>query len=105
MKTTGKFIEVDGIPREEPDLLVWARWFDKADRTVARTRCLSGTEISTVFLGLNHNWEGGAPLLYETMVFGGPCNQEQERYATRAEAQAGHDRMVAMVREKETLNA
>jgi hypothetical protein len=58
--------------------------------------------VSTVWLGLDHNWGPGPPLIFETMVFGGPDDQEQERYPSRVAALAGHDRWVARQRE---LNA
>jgi len=46
--------------------------------------------ISTVFLGLDHQWGDGPPLLFETMVFGGAYHHECERYSTWDEAEAGH---------------
>jgi hypothetical protein len=53
--------------------------------------------VSTVFLGLDHNFgEGGAPLLFETMVFGLP-GEDCRRYSTWAEAEEGHARIVAQV--------
>lgn len=50
----------------------WAAFFEKsADRTVARTE-VDGFLVSTVFLGLDHNYsDDGPPILWETMVFGG----------------------------------
>lgn len=55
--------------------------------------------VSTVFLGINHNFLGeGRPILFETMVFGGEHDQEQERYCTEQEALAGHERWCAVVR-------
>ena len=59
---------------------------------------VDGVEISTVFLCMDHRIGEGPPLLYETMIFGGPLDQEQERYSTRAEAEAGHKRWVEAVR-------
>ena len=50
-----------------------------------------------MFLGLDHSFGGGAPLLFETMVFGGPLDGEQERYSTWNEAEAGHKLMVERV--------
>jgi hypothetical protein len=48
-------------------------------------------EVSTVFLGLDHNFSGaGPPVLYETMVFGGDLDHFQQRYPTRGEAAEGH---------------
>lgn len=77
----------------------WARWYETADaeRIVAQT----GNEalmISTVFLGLDHNFYGrGPPLLFETMVFGGEHDGDQWRCATWTEAEADHRRAVALV--------
>lgn len=84
-----KYIEVDGVPVAVEDTLDWARWFEKANRRVAFTKTNNG-DVSTVFLGLNHAWGGGPPLIYETMVFGGDQNEEIDRYSTREQALAGH---------------
>lgn len=54
--------------------------------------------VSTVFLGLDHRFGPGAPLTFETMVFGGSLDQEQERYSTWDEAEAGHAAMVERVK-------
>jgi hypothetical protein len=91
-------------PVPEPDLLTWALWMDQADRRVARTKLESGFEVSTVFLGLDHNFFGeGPPILFETMIFrpaadGNWKNDEWtdlcHRYATWAEAETGHMEIV-----------
>lgn len=83
-------LESDGTIRPEPDLLTWARWFEKADRRIAQDFLPNGVRVSTVFLGLNHSFRSGPPLLFETMIFGGEHDQFQERYRTRDEALAGH---------------
>lgn len=83
------------------DLMTWALEFDKANRTVAKTE-IGDVLISTVFLGLDHNWGAGPPLLFETMIFGGELDQEQERYSTWDEAEEGHKKMVERV-EREGL--
>jgi hypothetical protein len=50
--------------------------------------------VSTVFLGLDHAmpWEKDkTPVLWETMIFGGPNDQEyQERYTSYEDAVEGH---------------
>jgi hypothetical protein len=55
--------------------------------------------ISTVWLGLDHNWWGGPPLIYETMIFGPGdwSDMDCERYSSRIEAEAGHNIAVAGV--------
>ena len=55
--------------------------------------------MSTVFLGLDHNFGGGTPILWETLVFGGPLDGEMSRYETRLQAMQGHEAMVARVRD------
>jgi hypothetical protein len=55
-------------------------------------------EISTVFLSFDHNWSyHGAPILFETMVFGGKCDQWTWRYFTYAQALKGHAKVRTMV--------
>ncbi len=46
--------------------------------------------VSTVFLGIDHNWNEGPPILFETMIFGGEHDQYQERCATYEEALEMH---------------
>jgi hypothetical protein len=79
------------------DVCEWAAWFETADRQVARDLTAGGAEVSTVFLGLDHSWTGPPPILFETMVFGGPLSDDQDRYATWDEAVAGHASMLAKV--------
>jgi hypothetical protein len=84
-------------PVPEPDLLRWGRWFESGERTVARTWVRGGC-VSTVFLGLNHNFFGsGPPLLFESMLFvdGDAGGEDLERYSTWSQAEAGHLAMVA----------
>jgi len=88
------YILSDKIPVPEPDILKWAMWFEAAPRTVARTEIDTGETVSTVFLGLDHNFFGGPPLLFETMVFGGKHNLYQVRYSTWEQAETGHNRIV-----------
>lgn len=57
----------------------------------------NGTEVSTVFLGIDHSFgRGDGPILFETMIFGGPHDRFQERYATWDEAIAGHAKALAL---------
>jgi hypothetical protein len=62
-------------------------------------------KVSTVWLGLDHRMTvldgGGPPIIFETMIFGGPHDEEQWRYSTEVEARAGHELVVAQLREEE----
>ena len=91
------------IPIPENDLIKWGTWFESADRTVAKIQVTDEIDVSTVFLGLDHNWGDGPPILFETMVFGGELDEEGARYATWDEAEKGHDRIVKLVRLAEGL--
>ena len=60
--------------------------------------------VSTVWLGIDHRFGEGPPLIFETLVLTDadhPLDQAGERYATEAEAVAGHERWVAEVRDAE----
>lgn len=77
----------------------WCRLFsDPQYKRVAETTLPGGCWISTVLLGIDHNFGGSVrPIIFETMVFESPSNlseMDMRRYATKAEAQAGHDEMV-----------
>jgi hypothetical protein len=79
------------------DIRQWARWFAKAPRHVEDTRLPNGLRVSTVFLGLDHNFSGkGPPSLFETMVFNADnaAEEYQERYANLEEAIEGHGRAI-----------
>jgi hypothetical protein len=92
------YVLIGQTPVPEPDLLTWAESFEHCDRHVAKTRVLDLCEVSTIFLGIDHNWSReGPPVLFETMIFWGGDRsgslgdaQEQCRCCTWAEAEAMH---------------
>lgn len=90
-------------PVEVDDARVWGDFLNDIDnRRVAET-FIGDTRISTVFLGLNHNFtRGGPPLLFETMSFGSG-DEYQYRYATWDEAVAGHNHLVAEERKRQGI--
>lgn len=77
--------------RVELELPAGDMWWKIGDTTIGEVH------VSTVWLGMNHRFGNGPPLIYETMVFGGALDQEQERYEAREAAAAGHERMVRLV--------
>lgn len=89
---------LDGHKAVPADLMTWGKWFGTTDRHVAR-ETIGDADISTVFLGMDHSFGCGPPLLFETMVFGGKMDQEQDRCTTWDEAEKMHRRMVDRVRE------
>jgi hypothetical protein len=57
--------------------------------------------VSTVWMGINHNFSGdGPPLIFETMVFGGELSQDTWRWSTHKEAREGHAQVLAEVRRR-----
>ncbi|HUT77576.1 MAG TPA: hypothetical protein VM285_07815, partial [Polyangia bacterium] len=81
------------------DMYAWSKMFDDepGGRHVAKTD-VGEVFVSTVFLGIDHNYSGGPPLLFETMVFRGHLDERQWRYSTWDEAAAGHEEVVAHVK-------
>lgn len=86
-----------------------AEW--SKDRQLADTT-VEGRRVSTVFLGLDHSFFDGPPILFETMVFSAETKMhdlfgepreyheslDMRRYATYAEAMQGHEEVVAETR-------
>lgn len=92
-------IEHEPIRVPDDDMLLWADWMAAGNRIVKREE-VGPYLISTVFLGLDHNFsEHGPPLLFETMIF---CDGEsldyQRRCSTWAEAEAQHEAAAAFAR-------
>jgi hypothetical protein len=91
------------------DLERWISWRPefKNRRIVARDH-VDGRVVSTVFLGLDHRFGDGPPVLWETMVFAGDpetgeitdfaSTEDGERYTSHADALAGHARWCEIVR-------
>ena len=94
----------DGRTPVPATLLQWAAWSEHASRVVAvaigvgplRLRPSDAApkpaRISTVFLGLDHRFgdDDGAPLVFETLVFGGRFDGACRRYASWDAAMDGH---------------
>lgn len=85
-------------------MLEWAQRTEaRIDKRVATDVLPNGYWVSTIWLGLNHQFGDGPPLIFETMVF--PCDAngkvadfgdlDCDRYSTEAEALAGHAALVA----------
>lgn len=85
----GKYILDGHNPVLCEDLVTWAQAFEKSDRHVART-AQNDIVVSTIFLGIDYNFGGGPPLLFETMIFGGEHDRYCKRYPTWEEAEGGH---------------
>jgi hypothetical protein len=96
-------LDRDGNPLAlEPgpySLVAWAEWFQSHDRTIAFDIVDEHVSVSTVFLGLDHNFfgDGHPPVLWESLVIGGSLDGYQIRYTSREGALVGHRRIVSAV--------
>lgn len=76
------------------DQHAWARWFrltNVRDRLVASEQ-IGEVFVSTAFLGLDEQ-------LFQTAVFGGSLDSTTVFYATYEAAAAGHEKVVARIRQ------
>lgn len=97
----GRFYRLDGHEAVTCPVEQWGQEFARKDRTVAKTRS-GAVLVSTVFLGMDHGFGGGPPLLFESMIFDDfharAIDETCERYTTWEQAEAGHAALVRRVR-------
>lgn len=97
MSVSDKYILVDKKAVPCNDVMKWATWYE-ASRNVRRVASTEahGVRVSTIFLGLDRSFGEGKPLLFETMIFGGPHGEYQDRCTTWEEAEAMHAKACAL---------
>jgi hypothetical protein len=84
--------------------LAWGPLFEDIDyRRVAEFKD-ERVRISTVWVGLDQNYGGDRPLIFETMIFAGPdvlpeFHEMKFLWGSEAEAQEGHDVLIHCYRE------
>lgn len=93
---TVRYFDRDGTPMS---LIEWATKFEDPATHRVEWDDVDGVTISTVWLGLDHQWGHGPPLIFETMIFGGMLDEFQARYSTIEQARDGHATAVRSVRE------
>ncbi len=87
------------------DLMTWAKLMEDREYKIVARHDDERVMISTVWLGLDHNFGGGKPLIFETMVFVNSdalargdidpkYNQLCWRWHTEEEAKKGHEIIV-----------
>lgn len=86
------------------ELMEWAMQLEELSQTGKRkvaNDIIHGKHVSTVWLGLNHNFGIGKPLVFETMVFSehdSATDIYMDRYTTWEEAEAGHKKAIEWVK-------
>lgn len=91
VKERSWYYDRDGNPISSGE---WQKAFGTVDRRVAYTNLGRRGRVSTVWLGLDHGYGAGPPLIFETLVFDGPLEGEMLRYSTEQDARTGHEFMV-----------
>lgn len=74
----------------------WGMWMCGRNKIVEQSQ-VGEIKVSTVFLGMDHSFSGGDPTFFETMIFGGPLDQNMWRYRTWEEAVTGHAEALKLV--------
>jgi hypothetical protein len=93
------YYRLDGHKPVPCELMEWAHAVNDADaRIVAQDDLPGDVLVSTVFLGIDHSFGVGPPLLFETMIFKGPHGDYQERHSTWDEAVTGHEAALKLAR-------
>lgn len=82
-------LDANHEPVPEPDWFKVARFMESSERIVLQHE-IGECFVSTVFLCIDHNFGGDKPVLFETLVYGGPLDDHMERYTTWSDAVAGH---------------
>jgi hypothetical protein len=101
MRLNTLFILDGKIPVRCPDMIEWGNWMETANRIVRREEVGDYT-VSTVFLGIDHAFGGGVPILFETMVFSDGTSVEDigmRRCSTWEGAEKQHREIVLEVEE------
>lgn len=97
-----KYLLIEGKVVKVENIDDWLKQVSNAMRPVKQTH-VKESLISTAFLGLDHRFTMTPsepplpPILFESMVFGGPLHEYQERYCTIEEALEKHDKLVKRV--------
>jgi hypothetical protein len=86
----------------------WAYLFEcyQDYRRVAVTEDVNGFWVSTVWMGIDHSFGAGPPLIFETMrQLGRGSLRNEYRWPTEEAALAGHDQLVEALRRFEDPDA
>ena len=73
----------------------WSKLFSNRKYQVLKQTKVGDLLVSTVWLGLNHAFGGGKPMIFETLVLHEDNHEDDgTRYSTEAEALEGHKHYV-----------
>lgn len=78
------------------EFLKWRK--ENPKKRVVKQEKINNTEVSTIFLGLDHSFMSKIPVLWETMIFGGEHDNYQERYESYEDALIGHQKALDLIK-------
>jgi hypothetical protein len=93
---TGKYIMTKEKEIKPATLHEWGCWLESDEgREIRQVRSshIGDHHVSTVFMGLDHSFGSGPPLLFETMIFTASKKSKLDHYQTRSatwESALGH---------------
>lgn len=96
MRSGAGFYNRDGDPIGMDEWMLLRRGENEGYWRVGESEA-DGVRVSTVWLGMDHQWGDGPPLIFETMVFEGPHDEQMWRWSTEMEALAGHAEIASAV--------
>ena len=88
----------------------WARLIEIPEYRIVASDVVGPLWVSTIWLGLDHNWFGGDPFIFETILFDVPQGDdrwsclEMQRCSTHTQALENHARLLGLAHEIEGLN-
>ncbi len=85
------------------DFMAWGTFMDKVDGRRVGETSVGDIWVSTVFLGLDHRYGNGPPMLFETMAFIDDESLSCDRYSTWEQAETGHALVVQAAHQQMTL--
>ena len=91
-------------PVATEDYLKWSEFFSSINnRSFGYTQLEGNVTVSTIFMGIDYSFGlvEKNPILFETMVFGGPLNGKIKRYSSKDDAKKGHAAIVEEIRNHE----
>lgn len=90
-------LDKNGKPVHEPDMAKYGRFLASDAKILKQDILPNRTVVSTVFTGCDYR---SPPLLWETIIFGGVRDGYEDRYTSREEALAGHEKAVGIASAK-----
>jgi hypothetical protein len=92
-----RYYDMDGEPYANCE--DWAKDFNDITKRRVAQHEVAGYRVSTVLLGLDHNFGSGPPLIFESMIFPPTsCDWDwTDRYATKEQAAEGHEQLVTLL--------